>query len=85
MPRSYSCTSEIYSELLELYSSNGVLLIVGCAGGTDVSVVYEQREVEVGGLFGDGEDGHPVAPGASADRRVCAVLKKQSNFNCLPP
>ena len=44
----------LYSELLEVYSSNDVLLIVGCTGGTDVSVVCEECEVEVDGLFGDG-------------------------------
>ena len=55
----------LYSESLELCSSNDVLLIVGCTGGTDVSVVREECEVEVDGLFSDG-DGEV---GASADRR----------------
>ena len=69
----------LYSESLELCSSNDVLLIVGCTGGTDVLVVHEECEVEVSGLFGDGEDS------ASADPRSCTVLKKPSNFNSLPP
>ena len=56
------CT--LYSESLELSSSNDVLLIVGCTGGTDVSAVREECEVEVGDLLGDG-DGED---GASADR-----------------
>ena len=55
----------LYSESLELCSSNDVLLIVVCPGGTDVSVVHEECEVEVGGLFGDGNG----EGGASADRR----------------
>ena len=71
----------LYSESLKLCSSNDVLLIVDCTDGTDVSVVGKVCEVEVSGLFGDG-DGEG---GASADRRSCTVLKKPSNFNCLPP
>ena len=55
----------LYSESLELCSSNDVLLILGCTGGTDVSVVREEYEVEVGGLFGDGDS----EGGASVDRR----------------
>ena len=31
----------LYSESLELCSSNDVLLIIGCTGGTDVSVIRE--------------------------------------------
>ena len=45
----------LYSGSLELCSSNDVLLIVDCTGGTDVSVVCEECEVEVDGLFGDGD------------------------------
>ena len=40
-------------------------MIVGCTGDTDVSVVRQECEVEIGGLFGDG-DGEG---GASADHR----------------
>ena len=32
----------LYSESLKLYSSSDVLLIVGCTGGTYVSVVREE-------------------------------------------
>ena len=53
----------LYYESLELCSSNDVLLIVGCTDGADVSVVRQECEVEVDGLFGDGEGG------ASADCR----------------
>ena len=48
MPQKYF----LYSESLKLCSSNDVLLIVGCTGGTDISVVRVECEVEVGGLFG---------------------------------
>ena len=54
----------LYFESLELCSSNDVLVIVGCTGGTAVSVVRKECEVEVGGLFGDGDS----EGGASADR-----------------
>ena len=55
----------LYSESLELCSSNDVLLIIDCTDGTDVSILRKECEVEVGGLFGDG-DGEG---GASADRQ----------------
>ncbi len=62
-----------------------VLLVVGCAGGIDASVVREQCEVEAGGLLGDIEDGHGGTAYASGERGVCTGLKNLSNFNCLPP
>ena len=61
--------------------------MVGCDGGLNVSdsVMREQCEVEASSLFGNSESGQATASGASADRLVCAVLKKLSIFNCLPP
>ena len=41
MPGFYSEASEIYSESLDLCSSNDALLALGCASGWDVTVVSE--------------------------------------------
>ena len=54
---SYSEVSEIYSELLELCISNNVLVVVGCGGGSDVTVVLEISELMAVGLSGDGRLG----------------------------
>lgn len=74
----------MYSESLELCSFNDVLLVVICAGGTNVSVVHEQCQVEAGGSLSDGEGGQAGTPGATGDCGICTGLKKYSNFNCLP-
>ena len=56
-------------------------MVLGCAGGSHVTVVPEICEVVAVGLSGDGKGGQT---GALGDRGVGSSLKKLSNLNCLP-
>ena len=62
MPLSYSEVSEIYSESVELWISNDVLVVVGC-GGSDATVVSAICELVAVGLSGDGKGGEAGSRG----------------------